>query len=160
MSSLASMGAWTWIIGGMVLMGIELLAPGLFFIWLGLAALATGLIVAATGMGWAPAGILFAALAAASVFAGRALTRHKSSEPDSAAHLNALSRDLIGKTVRLDQAIVNGEGRVRIGDKVWRAHGEDAAAGVQVRIVRLDGSALVVEAGMTGGPDTRLVTLP
>lgn len=140
------MGAWTWIIGGMVLMGIELLAPGLFFIWLGLAALATGLIVAATGLGWGPAGILFSALAAASVFAGRALTRRKASEPDSADHLNALSRDLIGKVVRLDQAIINGEGRVRIGDKVWRAHGEDAAAGVQVKITRLDGSALVVEA--------------
>ena len=146
MASLAALGPWTWIIGGMLLMGIELLAPGLFFIWLGLAALATGLVVAVTGMGWAPAGILFAALAAASVFAGRALTRRKASEPDSAGHLNALSRDLIGKTVRIDQAIIDGEGRVRIGDKVWRAHGADAAAGTPVKIVGFDGSALVVEA--------------
>ncbi len=144
MTAIAGLGPWVWIIGGMLLMAVELLAPGLFFIWLGLAALATGVIVAATGMGWAPAGILFSALAAASVFAGRALTRRKASEPDSAAHLNAMSRDLIGKTVRLDQAIVGGEGRVRIGDKIWRALGEDAAAGVEVRIVSLDGSALVV----------------
>lgn len=146
MPSLAGMGAWAWIIGGMLLMGVELLAPGLFFIWLGLAALATGLVVAATGMGWGPAGVMFCAFAAASVFGGRALTRRRASEPDSADHLNALSRDLIGKTVRLDQAIINGEGRVKIGDKIWRAHGKDTAAGIEVKIVRLDGSALVVEA--------------
>ena len=90
--------------------------------------------------------VMFCAFAAASVFGGRALTRRRASEPDSADHLNALSRDLIGRTVRLDQAIINGEGRVKIGDKIWRAHGKDTAAGIEVKIVRLDGSALVVEA--------------
>ena len=36
--------AWAWIILGLALIGLELLAPGVFLLWLGLAAIATGLI--------------------------------------------------------------------------------------------------------------------
>jgi len=144
-SALAALGPWVWIIMGLLFMLVELLAPGLFFIWLGLAALATGLAVAALGLGWASAAMLFCAFAVGSVLAGRAVMRRKGAEPDAATNLNALSRDLIGKTVRLDQPIENGEGRIRLGDTVWRAQGKDAAAGSKVRIVGLEGSALVVE---------------
>lgn len=144
-AAIVSLGPWSWIIAGLVFMGIELLAPGLFFIWLGLAALGTGLVVAAFGLGWPQAALLFAALAVAAVLAGRALMRRKGTEPDAATNLNALSRDLIGRTVRLDEAIENGQGRIRIGDTVWRAMGEDAPTGASVVIVRLDGTALVVE---------------
>lgn len=145
MAAIAALGPWTWIIAGLVLMGVELLAPGLFFIWLGLAALATGLVVAVSGLGWAAASMLFTGFALASVLGGRALMRRKGSEPEASGTLNALSRNLIGKTVHLDQAIENGKGRVRIGDTVWQAIGEDAAAGAKVTIVRLEGSSLVVE---------------
>jgi hypothetical protein len=34
---------WTWILIGLVLMGTELVASGVFLLWLGLAALVTGL---------------------------------------------------------------------------------------------------------------------
>ncbi len=39
-----SLGAWAWIILGVLLIGVELLAPGAFFLWLGLAAIVTGLL--------------------------------------------------------------------------------------------------------------------
>lgn len=145
LAAVSALGAWNWIIAGLLMMGIELLAPGLFFIWLGLAALATGITVAVFGLGWMPAALVFAGLAVASVFGGRALMRARGSEPETAAHLNALSRNLIGQTFRLDEAIRDGKGRIRIGDTVWQAKGEDAAAGDKVRVVRLDGSSLVVE---------------
>ncbi len=145
MAVIIGLGPWSWIIGGLVLMTIELLAPGLFFIWLGLAALATGICVAALGLGWAQAGILFCVFAVGSVLAGRALMRRKDREPRSATSLNALARDLIGKVVLLDQAITQGQGRVRIGDGVWRALGEDMPSGQRVRIVALEGTALLVE---------------
>lgn len=145
LAAIAAFGPWTWIIAGLVLMGVELMVPGLFFIWLGLAALATGVVVAALGLSWTVGAMLFTAFSVASVLAGRALMRKKGSEPDVANNLNALSRNLIGKTVYLDQAIENGRGRVRIGDTVWQAIGDDAAVGAKVTIVRLEGSALVVE---------------
>ncbi len=144
-AAIAGLGPWAWIIAGMLLMLAELFAPGLFLIWLGLAALATGIAVAGLGLGWAAAALVFCVLAIAAVVAGRQLTRGRGFEPGASAGLNALSRDLIGKVVRLDQAIEAGTGQVRIGDTVWRALGPDAPAGVKVRIVGLEGSALRVE---------------
>ena len=144
-AAIVALGPWTWIIAGLLLMTVELFAPGLFFIWLGLAALATGIVVAMFGLGWTAAALLFAAFAIASVFAGRALMRRKDSEPEIANNLNSLSRNLIGKTVHLDQAIENGKGRVRIGDTVWQAIGEEASAGERVTIIGLEGSSLVVK---------------
>ena len=39
-SCFSSLGPWAWIVLGLALMGLELLAPGVFLLWLGLAALA------------------------------------------------------------------------------------------------------------------------
>ena len=44
MSSLL-FGPWGWVILGLVLIGGEVLAPGIFLLWLGLAALLTGAVV-------------------------------------------------------------------------------------------------------------------
>ena len=35
------LGSWGWFIAGLILMGLEVLAPGAFMLWLGLAAIAT-----------------------------------------------------------------------------------------------------------------------
>jgi membrane protein implicated in regulation of membrane protease activity len=145
LAAIAALGPWTWIIAGLLMMAVELLAPGLFFIWLGLAALAAGVAVAVFGFGWTVGAMLFATFAVGSVLGGRALMRARGSEPETATRLNALSRNLIGQVVQLEHAIENGKGRIRIGDTVWQAAGANAAAGDMVRIVRLDGSSLVVE---------------
>ncbi|GJE46907.1 NfeD family protein [Methylobacterium soli] len=39
--------AWIWILAGLVLMGAELAAPGMFLVWFGLAALLTGFLAPA-----------------------------------------------------------------------------------------------------------------
>ena len=39
-----SLGTWNWLIFGFILMALEVLAPGVFLFWLGLAALLVGLI--------------------------------------------------------------------------------------------------------------------
>jgi membrane protein implicated in regulation of membrane protease activity len=53
---------------------------------------------------------------------------------------------LIGRTVTVESAIENGQGRVRVGDGVWNARGPDAPAGASVVIVAADGTCLTVEA--------------
>ena len=73
------------------------------------------------------------------------MPRGREGDPDAATRMTALARDRIGKSGRLDHAIVGGEGRVRIGDTVWRVLGDDAPRGQMVTIVRLDGTALVAE---------------
>jgi len=142
---LATHNGWLWAILGLVLIGGEMLAPGVFLIWLGLAALITGAVVGILGLGWQAACIVFAFLAIACVAAGRLLTRRKSEEPDAATGLNDRGRQLIGKVFRLDATMAGGEGRVRVGDSSWRIVGPELLAGTEVKVVRVEGSTLVVE---------------
>lgn len=142
---IASFGGWSWVVLGLVLIGGEMLAPGAFLVWLGLAALVTGVVVGATGMAWQGAALVFAALCVVSVLAGRMLTRRKGDEPDAATGLNDRGRQLVGKVFRLESTMVGGEGRIRVGDSSWRITGPELLAGAEVRVVRVDGATLVVE---------------
>lgn len=145
MAWIASLGGWGWLILGLLLIGGELLAPGIFLLWLGLAALVTGAVVGLTGAAWQGALLVFAALSLASVLAGRALTRRKGEEPDIAAGLNDRGRQLIGKVFTLEATMAGGEGRIRVGDSSWRVTGPELLAGTQIRVVRVEGATLVVE---------------
>jgi membrane protein implicated in regulation of membrane protease activity len=142
---LASFGGWAWIVLGLVLIGGEMLAPGVFLLWLGLAALVTGAVVGATGMAWQGALLVFAALAVASVLAGRFITRRRDQEPDAAQGLNDRGRQLVGKVFKLETTMTGGEGRIRIGDSSWRVTGPELLAGAEIRVVRVEGATLVVE---------------
>ncbi|MDX3810509.1 NfeD family protein [Bosea thiooxidans] len=142
---LAIHSGWLWAILGLLLVGGEILAPGIFLIWLGLAALLTGAIVGIANLGWQAACIIFAVLAVACVVAGRLLTRRKNEEPDAATGLNDRGRQLIGKVFRLEATMTGGEGRIRVGDSSWRVTGPELLAGTEVKVVRVDGATLVVE---------------
>lgn len=141
----ASFGGWAWIALGLVLVGGEMLAPGVFLLWLGLAALLTGAVVGLTGLAWQGAWLVFAALAIASVFVGRVVTRHRNEEPDIASGLNDRGRQLIGRVFRLEATMTGGEGRIRVGDSSWRVTGPELLAGTEIRVVRVEGATLVVE---------------
>jgi membrane protein implicated in regulation of membrane protease activity len=141
---ITGLDAWAWIILGLVLIGLEMLAPGVFLVWLGLAAVATGLVDAAFGLSWQASTLLFAGFALAAVLAGRSLSR-PAVQKDDASALNRRGEALVGRVFTLDSPIVGGEGRVRVADSSWRVTGPDRPAGSNVRVVRVDGVTLVVE---------------
>jgi len=140
-----SLGAWAWIILGVLLIGVELLAPGAFFLWLGLAAIATGLIDAVLSLSWQASSLLFALLCVAAVFLGRAVTRSKTQDEPQAEVLNRRGQSLVGRVFTLEAPIKDGEGRIRVDDSSWRVTGADRFAGAKVRVVRIEGSTLVVD---------------
>ena len=45
----------------------------------------------------------------------------------------------------LETPIKDGEGRIRVDDSSWRVTGADRFAGAKVRVVRVEGSTLVVD---------------
>jgi membrane protein implicated in regulation of membrane protease activity len=139
------LGAWAWIILGVVLIGVELLAPGAFFLWLGLAAIATGLLDAVLGLSWQASALLFAVLCIAAVILGRAVTRSKGQTEPQAELLNQRGQSLVGRVFTLEAPIKDGEGRIRVDDSSWRVTGADRFAGAKVRVVRVEGSTLVVD---------------
>ncbi|MBX3504045.1 MAG: NfeD family protein [Parvibaculum sp.] len=137
-------GRWAWFIAAACLGVIELLVPGILAIWLALAALGVGLLLLAVDLPLAAQLAIFAGLSVILVFASRQfLAKHplRSDHPT----LNQRGASYIGSILTVEQEILNGRGKVRVGDSVWLAEGEDAAPGTKVRVTGLNGSALVVE---------------
>lgn len=141
-----NLGPWSWVTIGLVLMGLEMLAPGQFLLWLGVAAVATGAVMGLFGLHWQSAMLVFAALALVSVYLGRSLMRRRADETaNDLPDLNRRAAALAGRTFDLTTAIQGGEGRVRVGDSSWRVVGPDLPAGSRVRVTRIEGATLVVE---------------
>jgi membrane protein implicated in regulation of membrane protease activity len=136
---------WHWWVLGLVLVVIEMVAPGFFLLWIGLAAGVTGLIlVALPGIGWQLQFLIFGLLAIGSVVAARFYFRRNPIGTDDAT-LNRRGSQYIGHVFNLDEAIVNGVGKVRVADGWWRAQGPDLPAGERVKVVGVDGNMLKVE---------------
>lgn len=130
--------AWAWILAGLVLMGGELALPGVFLVWLGLAAGLTGLIEAVLGLPWQGQLLLFSALSVAAVLLANRLNRQRTSTLNLGAHR------LIGRSFRLEAAIHAGEGHARLDDTLWRVAGPDLPAGTPVRVTGVEGTVLRV----------------
>jgi inner membrane protein len=140
-----SLGTWNWLIFGFVLMALEVIAPGVFLFWLGLAALLVGLISFAVVVSWQIQLVMFAVFAAAAVPVWRRLARPKLGTGAS-PFLNKRADALLGREFTLEKPIINGNGTVRIGDTVWRVAGPDTPAGTRVKVVQVDGANLTVAA--------------
>jgi membrane protein implicated in regulation of membrane protease activity len=133
---------WTWLILGLLLIGLETIAPGVFLLWLGIAAILTGLLDYGFDLSWQAAFVAFAGLSVASVLVGRALTRRGMADGDN--RLNRRGDALVGRRFRLDGPIVAGEGRIRVDDSVWRVVGPDLPAGQEITVLGIDGATLTV----------------
>jgi membrane protein implicated in regulation of membrane protease activity len=139
------MTVWGWFVVAAILMAAELVMPGAFMLWLGLAAAATGLVNLFVVMDWPYALLLFAVLGVVFAWIGRQLAARADAGDKDQPFLNRRADALVGQTFTLAEPIVNGEGRIRIGDTVWHVRGRDAPAGTRVRVVRFDGDRLAVE---------------
>ncbi len=139
---------WLWMIGGVVLLIAEIIAPGFFLIFIALAALATGAFALLFDLGTASQLALFALYAVLAVMVGRRFYSSASIEGTDGL-LNDRSAQLVGKVVAVVSAIDEHGGRVRVGDSEWNARGGPAAAGDRVRITGVDGNCLKVETERT-----------
>ena len=144
---IVSLGAWSWIILGGILLAVEVMAPGTFILWLGVSAILVGLISFAIDWSWQEQGVAFAILAIASLVMWWKLVRRgrKDSDASDQPFLNRGAQGFVGRVFTLDKPIVDGAGTVRIGDTIWRVTGPDCAAGSRIRIARADGATLYVE---------------
>ncbi len=135
---------WLWILVGVLLGAAEIIVPGFFLIWFAIAAIATGILAYLLPISAAMQIGTFAALAVATVYAGR---RWFASNPiiSSDPNLNDRGARLTGEIVTVVEAIDHGSGRVKVGDSIWSARGNDASVGDKVRVTGADGAVLFVE---------------
>jgi inner membrane protein len=144
----ASLGPWSWWILGMVLLAAELAAPGVFLIWIGLAAMVVGAASLAlwgeAWWSWQLQLVLFAVLSVALTLAGRSYFARRQGESDQPL-LNRRGDSLVGRTSTLVEPIREGRGRIRLDDTWWSVTGPDLPAGMRVRVADWTGSELIVE---------------
>ena len=137
------LGPWNWFLVAALLLGLEIVLPGVHFIWFGFAAAIVGCLALLTGLAWTWQLIAFGLIACVVVYVMRSYAGPKrvaSDEPD----LNLRGQQYVGRTVVVEDAIVEGRGKVRIGDTLWIAKGIDMPAGATVKIIGVEGIVLAV----------------
>ena len=135
---------WLWMIGGVLLLIAEVIAPGFFLLFIGSAAIATGAFTLLFGLGLPAQLALFALYSLLALMVGRRVYAN-SPAASSDPNLNDRAAQLVGKQVTAISAIDEHSGRVQVGDSQWSARGGPAEAGERVRIARVDGNCLIVE---------------
>ncbi len=146
---ISGLGLWSWWILGLVLLAAELAAPGVFLIWIGLAAVVIGalslLFWEAAFWSWQLQLLLFAVLSIAFALAGRRFYAGRNQTSDEPM-LNRRGESLVGRTATLQEPITEGRGRIRLDDTWWPVMGPDLPAGTRVTVVVASGRDLTVEA--------------
>lgn len=134
---------WGWWIAAVILAGAEIFVPGVFLIWLALAALITGGVALLFGPPLAVDLAIFAIAAIASIYIGGNVYRRNATTPEPL--LNNRAARMIGMRVTICEAIVAGQGRATDGDSFWSARGPDLAVGTIATVVAVEGNSVVVE---------------
>lgn len=145
---LGQIAHYLWWILALILIAGELMLPGYFLLWIGIAAAVMGMLLwLVPGMGLLAQAIVFALLAIASCFAYARWLRPKiERRAPGDDRLNRRGEQMIGQRFEVIEAIVNGRGKVRVGDGQWLVSGPDLPAGSTVEVVAVEGTTLTVRA--------------
>jgi membrane protein implicated in regulation of membrane protease activity len=136
---------WYWWVLGFAFLILEMLTPGFFFMWLAISGLVTGVFV-----GLFPAMslnlqiLIFSLLAILAVTAWRLYGKKYPVESDQPL-LNKRGAQYIGQIFTLTEAIVNGRGKIKVDDTLWKVQGEDCEINTKVKVTGIRGTVLDVE---------------
>ncbi|NKI75512.1 NfeD family protein [Dickeya sp. CFBP 2040] len=135
---------WFWLSLGGLLLAAEMLGAGGYLLWSGIAALLTGILAWLLPLSWTWQCIAFAVLTvAAALLWWQWLRRRLEKHPPPV--LNQRGQQLIGLHTTLTEPLINGLGRVNIGDSSWRVQAEqDLSAGTVVEVTAVEGITLHV----------------
>ena len=137
---------WHWWVLAVILLALEVAAPGTFFLWLAMAAGVVGLVaLVLPDLYWQIQVLLFAVAGIAAVAAWRLYARRLPQTSDDPT-LNRRGEQYVGQVFHLTEPITDGRGRMKVADTVWRVAGPDLPAGTKVRVVGVDGTVLRVAA--------------
>jgi membrane protein implicated in regulation of membrane protease activity len=136
---------WHWWVLGVALVILEVFSPGVFFLWLGVAAGVVGVVVwLVPDLSWEYQILIFAAASVTSIALGRSYLKRNPIETDQPM-LNRRGEQYVGRVFTLEHPIDNGVGKIRVDDSTWKISGEDCAAGTRIKVIGVDGVVLRVD---------------
>ncbi|UWX03787.1 NfeD family protein [Pseudoxanthomonas sp. NC8] len=137
--------AWVWAVAALLLIAAEAPAPGAFMLWMGLAAVVMFvLVLLVPGIPVLAQVAAFVVLSFVSIQIYRRWFRKAARQSDQPL-LNRRAEQNVGLVAALDQPIVGGRGRIKLGDAFWVVEGPDLPVGTAVRVVAVDGMVLKVQ---------------
>ena len=138
---------WYWWMLAMLLLAIELLATGFFFLWMAFAAAITGLVLFLMPLISLEAQVMiFSVVSFCSIILWRKYGKAYTADETDHPLLNRRGAQYIGRVFTLIEPVVNGQGKVKIGDSLWTVSAnEDYPKGAKVKVTGVDGTVLLVE---------------
>ncbi|MDO9168263.1 MAG: NfeD family protein [Methylobacter sp.] len=136
---------WHWWELTLVLLVIELLAPGFFFMWLAASSFVTGcLLLLIPSMSVELQALIFSVLSISAITFWRLYGKKYPVITDHPL-LNKRGQQYIGRVFSLYKPIENGEGKIKVDDSIWKVHGQDCDINAKVRVIAARGTVFDVE---------------
>jgi inner membrane protein len=137
---------WHWFALALILGILDVtIGANFFFVWCGGAAAVVALLMLVIPtMTWEYQFLIFGIGVMGSLLFWRHYLKVHSSDKQTST-LNRRAAQYVGRVFTLEDPIVNGRGKVRIDDTLWRVEGEDRQAGEKVKVIGVDGVVLKVE---------------
>ena len=136
---------WYWWVIGFILLVLEILTPGYFFMWMAASGFLTGaivLLIPATSMNMQV--LIFSVLSVVAIIVWKFYGKRHPTESDQPL-LNKRGVQYIGRVFNLYQPIKNGEGKIKVDDSIWKVHGEDCDINSRVKVIAIRGTVFDVE---------------
>jgi len=136
---------WYWLIAALVMVIFEMIVPAAYFLWMGISAFVVGLLLyAIPGMPLLIQIVIFGILSVVTLLLYKRHQRLYPAEKDEPS-LNRRGEQYVGRLFTLEEPIVNGVGKVKVDDSIWKVRGSDSPAGMKVRVLSVDGTVFNVE---------------
>ena len=147
-SIVAELGPWAWWVLGIVLLILEVLMPGVFLVWIGIAAIVTGalslLLWEQAFWTWQVQWLVFAVLSLVAALIGRRIVSARGETSDQ-PHLNQRGQSLVGRTAQVVTPLFP-TGNITIDGRSYEAFCQDGSApsGATVRVIGQDTFRIIV----------------
>ena len=138
---------WSWFILAAVLVLAELILPGLFLLWIAVAAAIMGvfMLLLPVALTWQIQLLVFTALSVAVIYAGKRYFSYGNGDAPDNNGLNKRGRRLVGSVITVDKITSSDRGKARVGDSFWTISGNNLVVGAEMQVVDLEGNVLIVE---------------
>ncbi len=143
---LSQVNYWHWLALGLLLLCGELLGTAGYMLWLGISAMLVGILMTFIPMSWQLQWVSFGVFSLVLTWLWWRKQLKQDASSDQQRDLNQKQKQLIGQTARLEEDILRGRCRIKLGDTTWAAQSDqDLPAGTLVKVIDVDGITLFID---------------